>query len=778
MIKAALNFDWTFKESFEPKDVEESIQGTQVDLPHTNQVLPRQYFSEQSYQMVSTYQKILHIQKQNGRRYHLFFEGVMSKAKVYINGHFLMEHVGGYTHFKVEITEHIQGGEDRLTVVVDAIEHPDHPPFGHVIDYLTYGGIYREVFLIETSIDAIDEVLIHGDEKALSIRVIPDAITDQTHEMTFVIKDHDQTIDRWTQQSNLTDTIHLTRPHQLKLWSVESPTLYTLEVQIDGVHAYETTFGIRTIKVTKDAFYLNGQKMFLRGLNRHQSYPYVGYAMPKRAQYEDAEILKHQLGVNIVRSSHYPPSRHFLDRCDQIGLLVFTELPGWQHVGDEAWKAHALDDLKSLVIKDYNHPSVVMIGTRINESQDDHDFYTKTRDLVKSIDTSRPTGGVRYFGKSELLEDIYTINDFIHKGDNPGISKKQAMTDAKNPYLITEYNGHMFPTKSFDSEKHRVEHAKRHFKVLNDAYQTQGLMGAIGWCMNDYNTHRDFGSNDHICHHGVLDMNRNPKYAAAAYASQQNTPFMEVLSMMHIGDLPQGELKEVLIATNMDQVKVYKNKIEIGVFDRTNTPYPSLPYPPIVVDDFIGRQIHDNEVFNEKDATRIKSIMLKTLKKGLKMSLGTKLMFGYLLFKYRLTYQDAVRLYTTYIGGWGDTAKVYRFEGIKDGQVIISQSKGYDDHYHIRAHLSTETLIIGDTYDVCRLVIELKNDIDERAFYTQAIANIQTSKEIEVIGPSVIALQGGIQTVWIKSLKPGQATIDIKSEYGEQRLTLNVLSER
>ena len=95
-----------------------------------------------------------------------------------------------------------------------------------------------------------------------------------------------------------------------------------------------TLFGFRTAVFLKDGFYLNGKKVKLRGLNRHQSYPYVGYAMPESMQKRDADILKNELGVNAVRTSHYPQSRHFVERCDELGLLVFTEIPGWQHLGD------------------------------------------------------------------------------------------------------------------------------------------------------------------------------------------------------------------------------------------------------------------------------------------------------------------------------------------------------------------------------------------------------------------------------------------------------------
>lgn len=124
-------------------------------------------------------------------------------------------------------------------------------------------------------------------------------------------------------------------------------------------------------------FYLNGKKLRLRGLNRHQSYPYVGYAAPASMQIFDADILKKELGVNAVRTSHYPQSQDFIRRCDEIGLLVFTEFPGWQHIGDEEWKRQAVQNLKEMIVQYRNHPSIILWGVRINESQDDDVFTGK-----------------------------------------------------------------------------------------------------------------------------------------------------------------------------------------------------------------------------------------------------------------------------------------------------------------------------------------------------------------------------------------------------------------
>src|SRR5207248_1552919 len=157
---------------------------------------------------------------------------------------------------------------------------------------------------------------------------------------------------------------------------------------------------------------LKGKVIKLRGLDRHQTFPFVGQAMPARAQRRDADVLRKNLKCNIVRTSHYPQSRHFLDRCDEIGLLVLEEIPGWQHIGDEAWKQVALNDVRDMIVRDRNHPCIVLWGVRINESNDDHDFYTRTNELARRLDPTRQTGGIRFNYESELLEDVFTMNDF------------------------------------------------------------------------------------------------------------------------------------------------------------------------------------------------------------------------------------------------------------------------------------------------------------------------------------------------------------------------------
>ena len=245
----------------------------------------------------------------------------------------------------------------------------------------------------------------------------------------------------------------------IKLWDLTHPNLYTVHVRLlRGTQAIDEDsrpIGFREAQFTDHGFSLNGKVIKLRGLDRHQTFPFVGQAMPGRVQRSDADILRKKLNCNIVRTSHYPQSRHFLDACDEIGLLVLEEIPGWQHIGDEAWKQISIDNVSRMIRRDWNHPSIILWGVRINESKDDHDFYVRTNALAHALDPSRQTGGIRYFQESEFLEDVFTMNDFGFPLKPPNHPR----------YLNTEFVGHTYPTKTIDDEERLTEHTLRHARI-------------------------------------------------------------------------------------------------------------------------------------------------------------------------------------------------------------------------------------------------------------------------------------------------------------------------
>ncbi len=233
---------------------------------------------------------------------------------------------------------------------------PDIPPFGYEIDYLTFGGIYREVSLrivpstfIENIFAKPKDVLTHPslDVDCFIQHLDPskDALM-----LEVELREADRVLAKGTQRvppspagaDPVVHTIHLDNLGSIKLWDLTNPNLYTVNVRLlrgtQKVDEVSRTIGFREAQFTDHGFELNGKVIKLRGLDRHQTFPCVGQAMSGRVQRRDAAILRNKLKCNIVRTSHYPQSRHFLDACDEIGLLVLEEIPGWQHIGDEAWK--------------------------------------------------------------------------------------------------------------------------------------------------------------------------------------------------------------------------------------------------------------------------------------------------------------------------------------------------------------------------------------------------------------------------------------------------------
>ena len=804
--KFYLNDDWLFTEQFEdslaaPEYPENTLQP--VRLPHTCKETPFHYFDESLYQMVSGYRRHLLIPKDwQGKQILLTFEGAAHDSTVFCNGKKVGEHHCGYTAFTVDLTDNVLYGQDNLLCVrLDSRENLNVPPFGYVIDYMTYGGIYRDVRLEVKEKVSLSDIFVHT---AIDFKSSP--VTAQiTSEITLTASDENVTIrqyympkstaaaqESWrllceqtvsadtTGDKKIALTAAITDP---LLWDTEEAHLYILKTQLYQDNTLldetETTFGIREAVFKKDGFYLNGRKLRIRGLNRHQSFPYVGYAMPKSMQRLDADLLKKELGLNAVRTSHYPQSHYFLERCDELGLLVFTEFPGWQHIGDDSWKAQAVANAEDMIRQYRNHPSIILWGIRINESPDDDAFYEKTNAVAHKLDPTRPTGGVRAMKKSHLLEDVYTYNDFLHDGEMPGCDpKKKVTSDMEKPYLISEYNGHMYPTKAFDNEERRSEHAIRHANVLDAVAGQPDIAGSFGWCMFDYNTHKDFGSGDRICYHGVMDMFRNPKLAANIYAcEQEQTPVLEITSSMDIGEHPGCNRGNIYILSNADSVKMYKNDRFIKEYLPGMSPYKHLKHGPILIDDFIGDSFAQNERFRPKHAKEITDAM-NLVARGSLNHIPKRLYLTALklLLIYHIDFAEVTRLYTKYSGDWGGTATVYRFDAIKDGKVVKSVTKEPVREIRLEAEADHTILTEQHSYDVALVRIRAVDDHGNVLPFYQEPVRLITEGDISIIGPETIALQGGMGGTYVKSLgRSGQGALLLQSlTAGEVRIPFQI----
>jgi beta-galactosidase len=604
------NGNWIFTHGFEVASTNQPLKGETVRLPHTSVELPYNYFDETRYQKAFTYQKVIAWEPGfEGREVSVVFDGAMADSEVYLNGEKIIAHLDGYTPFEACLTPHLKRGDNLLTVKVDGSENPEIPPFGGMIDYLTYAGIYRDTWLKVTSPVAIKNIKIEtpdalANKKRVTVRV--DLANHQSLPLSGLIKvnitDKTGTTIATTSAAIAGEKTLVTLADLagLSLWDIDNPVLYTLTAEIEtlaGKDAVSSRFGFRTAEYTPTGFLLNGKLLKLRGLNRHQAFPYSGYAMGKRAQQKDADIMKYNLRCNIVRTSHYPQAKSFIERCDEIGLLVFEEIPGWQHIGGKAWQQESIENVRRMIERDWNHPSIIIWGVRINESQDNHDFYAETNRLARELDSTRQTGGVRFITNSELLEDVYTMNDFIlgmeeQPGNNRGrvVLRDRVETTGITrpiPYMITEYNGHMYPTKRFDQEQRQAEHVTRHLLVLDAAAGDENISGSTGWCMFDYNTHKDFGSGDRVCYHGVLDTFREPKFAAYAYTSQGDPSTGAVLMPVTYwarGERNIGGVLPLIILTNCDYIETQFGDRPVKRYYPDRETYPHLPHPPVILD--------------------------------------------------------------------------------------------------------------------------------------------------------------------------------------------------
>ncbi len=513
----------------------------------------------------------------SGRRLRVEFQGVAKVADVYVNGTFVGQHRGAYTSFGYDITPHVTiGGADNVIAVrVDSMTRNDIPPEGGAVDYFVWGGIVRDVNLIVT--DPLHVEWTYLNNTSVRTRVRNDSTSAKTVTVITSIVDHtgevvstgtaSATLAALTQVELAYTASAIANPNR---WSPDNPYLYTVYTQVrDGstyVDEYRTRIGIRSIEFRPGdgRFYLNGAPLKLRGLNRHESYPYIGRAAPNRLQAKDADILKFELGVNIVRTSHYPQDPEFLDRADEIGLMVLEEIPGWQHIGNTAWQDIAVENVREMVTRDRNHPSIILWGVRINESGDNNAFYTRTNNLARQLDPSRPTGGIRNFVGSEFLEDVYTFNDFSGGARDPNVL----------PWLVTESVGHTDPDRSWDPERVLQQTMRTHLNVQNQAHQKANIAGALDWAAFDYNTTFDSESCiDFTCYHGVSDIFRIPKFAASAFASQRaNPPYVSINSYF-----TPASPSTILVAGNCQQVELFVNGATRGRI--APNAYTSLPRP-------------------------------------------------------------------------------------------------------------------------------------------------------------------------------------------------------
>ncbi|NJN49899.1 MAG: glycoside hydrolase family 2, partial [Polaribacter sp.] len=402
-LKSNFNNDW----SFVIQDTTLSITSTYgelvnvnwqtVQLPHTPKLEPQ--LVNNQWQGICWYKKDFQLSKESKTQKHfIHFEGAMNIAEVWVNGKKLITHQGGYLPFTVDITDVAKFDEANQIVV--KLNNFDNPTTGpkplQTLDFNTYGGLYRNVWLISKNKLYITDPILENKTASGGIFVTYEKVSEikasiniKTHIKNEFDKDKIFQIkqillkDGKEITSTITNDVSLTTQNNKQfsttlivknpdLWSPTFPNLYQLKTQIlfdnQLVDEELTTIGIKTMEFKGQDFYLNGEKTFLRGVNRHQEYPFVGYALSENANYRDAKKIK-DAGFDYVRLSHYPQSEAFMKACDELGLVTINAILGWQYFSEDAnFQKHVFQTAKDLIRRDRNKASVIAWEVSLNES--------------------------------------------------------------------------------------------------------------------------------------------------------------------------------------------------------------------------------------------------------------------------------------------------------------------------------------------------------------------------------------------------------------------------
>ena len=394
----SLNQDWTFIKAEHPADV----PGVPVTLPHTWNAEDGQDGGDDYHRGKCWYLRDLdRPETTENSRIWLEFEGAAMTAEVYLNGEKLAEHAGGYSTFRVDLTDHLKDHNKLAVSVSNARSRTVYP---QQADFTFYGGLYREVRLILVP-ETHFALGYHGgpglkitpvvDLEKRAATVMAEAwVEGPAHdaEVTFTLAGQTQTVpvaDGCARADFTIGNVHL--------WDgLNDPYLYTATASLSSGDAVSARFGCRKFEIDpQKGFLLNGRSYPLRGVSRHQDRKGAGNALTPAMMEEDMSIIK-ELGANTLRLAHYQHTQYFYDLCDENGLIVWAEIPYiTMHMHDG--RENTLSQMTELVVQNYNHPCIAVWGlsneitaaSAVNEELLEN--HRALNDLCHTLDTTRPT---------------------------------------------------------------------------------------------------------------------------------------------------------------------------------------------------------------------------------------------------------------------------------------------------------------------------------------------------------------------------------------------------
>ncbi|MET0320252.1 MAG: glycoside hydrolase family 2 TIM barrel-domain containing protein [Duganella sp.] len=594
---------------------------SRVNLPHTARLEAK--IPVDSWQGTAYYKKNFTAKVAVGEQAVLRFEGAMNVADVWVNGKHLGQHLGGYLPFAYDVTPYLKkGGANELVV---RINNEDNAVTGPKplkdLDYIQYGGIYRDVTLtIKPPVHISDEMLAQkvagggifvtypqADKTTATVRVQAEVCNTSDQARTAELRH--RLLDKTTRVADGTESVRLAagecrnvvrelKVDRPQLWSPKAPNLYALETTVTsqgGKDVVNTRIGIRRIELAKGKLLINGEKTFLRGVNRHQEYPYVGYALSPQAEYRDALLIK-RAGYDYIRLSHYPHSPAFMAAADELGLMVLPGVPGWQYFNpDPAFSAQVVKTCTDMVRRDRNHASVLAWECSLNETQMP-DALIDT--LHKTVHQEYPGDQAYSAGWAPQTYDVY-------------LQARQHRLDDKRPQpdkalIVSEYGDWEYYAMNAgfnqtawgdlkeadrssrqllaDGEKRLLQQAKNLAESHDDNFNTGAIADGY-WVMFDYGR----GYAPDLESSGIMSIDRLPKYSYDFFQSQRSVAEASKWgggAMVSIAShwTPESS-PQVRVFSNADEVELFLNGRSLGrVKSGPTKTHPNLAHPPLEFD--------------------------------------------------------------------------------------------------------------------------------------------------------------------------------------------------
>ncbi len=528
------------------------------------------------------------------RKVFLHFDGAMNIADVWLNGEHLGQHMGGWLPFGFDISDRVLPGEENVVAV--RLDNRDNPVTGPKplaqLDFNPYHGLYRSVHLVVKDRLHITDPILAGlpasggvfvtyhevSADAATVRVRVHIRNDDASARTFrvrallVDRDRVPVAETFSEPVRLDAAGHRQVVQDLlvrapALWSPRAPHLHTLHVEVieDGVvvDAETTRVGIRNIAISADGFRINGERLFLRGTNRHQEYPYIGYALSDAAQYRDARKIK-DAGFDYIRLSHYAHAPAFMDACDELGLVVMDCIPGWQYFNDSDPRFAEIqyENCRRLIRRSRNRPCVILWEVSLNETTMPEEFIRVTHAIAHEeypgdqcytcgwtdgydvFIQARQHGGCRDVTDRACVVSEY--GDWEYYAQNAGLQQ-----DAWADLAPDEANSRQL---RWHGEAALLQQATNFQEAHNDNRKTIAFADGL-WVMFDYNR----GYAPDIESSGCMDLFRLPKFSRAFFRSQR--PAGELLA--HAGSGPMIFIASYWTSASSPDVRVFSNCEEV-----------------------------------------------------------------------------------------------------------------------------------------------------------------------------------------------------------------------